>query len=526
MKHVKSQIDWPVFGLSGGLLLIFLLASAVSIDSVSAFVNTSFAFSVKYFGAFWQILLLGTFFVAIGLAFSKYGNVRLGKMERPNIKTFEWIAMIMTTLLAGGGVFWAAAEPMYHFMSPPPLFAGVMGGTAEAVGPALAQSFMHWGFLAWAILGTISVIVMMYGHYHKGMPLKPRTLLYPILGEKIMKKSALGTVVDAASLLAVAAGTIGPIGFLGLQASFGLQEVLGIPDTYMTQLGIIIAVVIVSTISAVTGLHKGIEFLSKLNVNLAVVLMAFLVFFGSSEFIFNSFLSSFGKYLQNFIPMSTFRGDSEWLGVWTVFFWGWFLGYGPAMAIFISCISRGRTIREIIIAVAIIAPIVTCFWFTVLGGSGISFELQNPGSISTALNEFGLPAALISITKQMPLSAIAGPAFLVLTILFVITTSDSMAYTMSASVTGTANPSVGVRVFWSLMMGAIASILVAIGNGGIAALQSFIVVTAVPVSFILFPLMWTAPKVARELACEQGIVNGQSKNAPAPEREIQEEVQA
>lgn len=506
MNNKKSQVDWPVFGLSGGLLLVFVIAAAISMDAVTSFVNSSFALSVKWFGAFWQVLLLATFIIAIPLAFSRYGKVKLGKLDQPEFGTFKWISMIMCTLLAGGGVFWAAAEPMFHFTSPPPLFGGIQAGTNQAVNPALSQAFMHWGFLAWAILGTLSVVVMMYAHYHKGMPLKPRSLLYPIFGEKLMSKSLLGTAVDAFSILAVVAGTIGPIGFLGLQASFGMKEILGIPDTFTTQLYIIIAVVAISAISAATGLHKGIEFLSNLNVVLAILLMAAILILGPGEFIVNAFISSFGMYIQEFFAMSTFRGDPEWLGWWTVFFWCWFLGYGPMMAIFISCISRGRTIREIITAVAVISPIVTCFWFTVLGGSGISFELLNPGSISGPLNEFGLPAAMISITKQLPLSYIMGPAFLILTILFVVTTSDSMAYTISAAVTGNNNPSVGMRIFWALMMGAVAAILLSIGNGGINALQSFIVVTAVPVSLILLPVCWLAPKVANEMAKEQGIV--------------------
>lgn len=520
MKNRNSQVDWPVFGLSGGLLLIFVIVAAISMDAITSFVNVSSALSIKYFGAFWQILLLGTFFIAVPMAFSKYGKVKLGRLERPEFSTFKWIAMIMTTLLAGGGVFWAAAEPMYHFTSLPPLFNGVKSGTEQAVNPALAQAFMHWGFLAWAILGTLSVVVIMYGHYHKGLPLKPRTLLYPIFGEKIMKNSLLGTVIDACCILAVVAGTIGPIGFLGLQASYGFQEIMGIPDTYSTQLYIIIGVVAISAISAATGLHKGIEFLSNFNVIFALVLMAFVVFFGPGEFVVNAFISSFGTYVQQFIPMSTFRGDSEWLGGWTIFFWGWFLGYGPMMAIFISCISRGRTIREIIMAVAVLAPIVTCFWFTVLGGTGISFELQNPGAISGPLNEAGLPAAMISITKYLPLSSIMGPAFLLLTILFVVTTSDSMAYTISAAVAGNNSPSVGIRMFWALMMGAVAAILLSIGNGGIDALQSFIIVTAVPVSLILLPMCWLAPKVAGQLAREQGII----ENKECKEQELYEEV--
>ena len=155
-------------------------------DYVESAINKSFAFSIKYFGAFWQVLLLGTFIVAMCMAFSKYGRVKLGGLEKPEISTAKWLAIIMSTLLAGGGVF-GQREPMYHLMTVPPIHDGISAGTKEAVMPALAQSYMHWGFLAWTILGTISAVVMMYGHYHKDMPLKPRTLLYPIFGEKLRK---------------------------------------------------------------------------------------------------------------------------------------------------------------------------------------------------------------------------------------------------------------------------------------------------------------------------------------------------
>ena len=203
-------------------------------------------------------------------------------------------------------------------MTVPPIHEGISAGTKEAVMPALAQSYMHWGFLAWTILGTISAVVMMYGHYHKGMPLKPRTLLYPIFGEKL-RKSLLGTMIDAFAIIAVAAGTIGPIGFLGLQASYGLQALFGIPDVFTTQLAIIICVVAVSTISAVTGINKGIQIISDLNVKLAILLMVFVLLCGPGGFIIDAFVSSFGFYVNEFIPMSTYRGDTGWLGSWTIF---------------------------------------------------------------------------------------------------------------------------------------------------------------------------------------------------------------
>ncbi|ASF41040.1 BCCT transporter [Halobacillus halophilus] len=500
-----GQIDWPVFGISGGILVLFVVVALIDINLIETIVNESFAWSAKYFGAFWQVLMLATFFVGIGLGFSKYGNIKMGNMDKPEIGLYKWLSIIMATLLAGGGVFWAAAEPMYHFLTVPPYQSGIEAGTQAAINPALAQSFMHWGFLAWAILGTISAVVMMYGHYHKGMPMKPRTLLYPIFGEKI-RHSWFGTLIDAFSVIAVAAGTIGPIGFLGLQASYGLQEIFGIPNQFSTQFTIIFAVVIISTISAVTGLYKGIQYLSSFNVRLAIGLMVFIVIFGPGGFIFNHFISGFGTYIDQFIPMSTFRGDAGWLSGWTVFFWGWFIGYGPMMAILVSRISRGRTIRDIIIAVSVFAPVISTFWFTVLGGSGIFFELNNPGSVSDALNAAGNPAAMFAITEQFPLASVISPLFLILTILFVVTTSDSMSYTIAMAVTGEGNPQSWVRIFWAVLMGSVAVILLITGDSGITQLQNFIVVTAVPVSLLLLPMIWLAPKVAKQMAKEQNLL--------------------
>ncbi|MGY4690588.1 BCCT family transporter [Salibacterium sp. K-3] len=501
-KSEKPGTDWTVLGISGGLLLLFVLVSFIHLESVTAFVNTTFGWSVTYFGAFWQVLMLATFAAAIWLAVSKYGNIKMGNMKQPEIPTFKWISMIMATLLAGGGVFWAAAEPMYHYMDAPPLFK--QQGMGDQAAPALAQSFMHWGFLAWAILGTLSAVVLMYGHYHKGMPMKPRTLLYPIFGEKL-NHSMLGKLIDAFSIIAVAAGTIGPIGFLGLQASYGLEAVFGIPDVFATRLAIIAGVVVISTISAVTGLYKGIQWLSKFNVRLALLLMAVLLLAGPGGFIVDQYLVSMGTYVTEFISMGTYRGNNDWLGLWTVFFWGWFIGYGPMMAMLISRISRGRTLREIMTAVAVIAPLITTFWFTVVGGSGIFFEKQNPGSVSDALMDTGMHAAMIAITEQFPLSTVITPLFLLLTILFVVTTTDSMAYTIAMGVTGEENPDSSIRIFWALLMGCIAAILLYIGEGSVQALQNFIVVTAVPVSILLLPMLWLAPRTARKMAKEQNI---------------------
>ncbi len=497
-----GNIEWPVFIVSGGVLLLFVIASLINAEFVSGLVNKYFGLSCKYFGAYWQWLLLINFFVAMGLAVSKYGGITLGNTDEPEMSTFKWISIIMCTLLAGGGVFWSAAEPMYYFLSTPPVFSGVESATEAAVIPAMEQSFLHWGFLAWSILGTLGAVVLMYVHYHKGYALQARALLYPVFGEKIMKNT-LGQLVEGCCILAVAAGTIGPIGFLGLQVSYALNYIFGIPDVYGTQLAIIIALVILYTISAITGLHRGIQLLSRFNVLLTVALVALILLIGPGGFIIDTFTHSMGAYVKDFTTMSLFRGDTGWLSWWTVFFWGWFLGYGPLMAVLVARISRGRTIRQIMIAVGIIAPLATHFWFTILGGSGIFFEMNDPGVISGPLNDSGLPAALLAVVGQLPMSALLIPVFLVLIFVFLATTGDSMSLSIAICITGEDDPPRSMRVFWAITMGTVAAILIYMGSGGISALQSFIVIAAVPVGFIMLPTIWGGPKMAKALWQEQ-----------------------
>jgi len=175
------------------------------------------------------------------------------------------------------------------------------------------------------------------------------------------------------------------------------------------------------------------------------------------------------------------------------------------MAIFIARISRGRTIRQLVMAVSIAAPIITCFWFTVVGGSGVAFEIADPGSVSKAFEGFNLPGALLAITQQLPFPLIVSILFLILTTIFIVTTGDSMTYTISVVISGDTEPNAAIRIFWGVMMGLTALILISLGSGGVSALQSFIVITAVPVSLILLPSLWNAPQMAMKMAKEQGL---------------------
>jgi len=496
-----------VLGLSAGFIILFIALSFYDIDMVSGVVGDGFAWTAKTLGSFFQGLLILTFFIGMGVAISPAASAKVGNLDKPEMSTFKWLSIIMCTLLAGGGVFFAAGEPVYHFVVTPPAF-DTEPGSAEAVAGALAQSFMHWGFLAWAILGTLTAIVLAHSHYVHGKPLQPRTLLYPVFGERVMK-GAFGGIVDAVCVVAVVAGTVGPIGFLATQVSFGFHDLFGFTEGYGGQLMILVALGVIYVTSAVTGIHKGIQLLSRFNVLLALAIAAVIFVFGPTQFLVDSYLQGMGEYISSFVTMATMTSQTApdwWMKWWTVFFFAWFIGYGPLMALFVARISRGRTIRQMILVVAVLAPVATTIWFTLLGGSGIYYQLTGAIDLTEALNNFRFDVATLTVAQALPFGGIMAFLILILTTIFVATTGDSMSYTISMVASGHDEPSSVVRAFWGIAMSVMAAILLYMGSGQISVLQQFIVITAIPVSLVLLPSLWTGPKAAYAMAREQGII--------------------
>src|SRR6056297_2092308 len=504
---IKRFGDPIVLGLSVGFILLFLGLSLYDIQWTAGLISEGFAWTAKYLGSYFQLLLLLTFLIGMGVAISPAGSAKVGNRDTPELSTFKWLSIIMCTLLAGGGVFFAAGEPVYHFVVTPPVF-DTEAGTAEAVAPALAQSFMHWGFLAWAILGTLSAIVLAHAHYVKGQPLQPRTLLYPVFGDRVMH-GWFGGCVDAACVIAVVAGTVGPIGFLATQVSFGLHDLFGFAEGYGTQLIILAVLAGVYVTSAMTGIHRGIQLLSRFNVFLALAIAAVIFVFCPTLFLTDAFTQGFGTYLTSFFSMATMTAETApawWMKWWTVFFFAWFIGYGPLMAVFVARISRGRTVREMVLAVAVLAPIATTIWFTLLGGSGIYHQLAGTFDLTEALNNFRFDIATLTVAQALPGGTWMAAAILLLTTIFVATTGDSMSYSIAMVGAGHDEPNPWIRVFWGGAMALMAAILLYMGAGQIGVLQQFIVLTAIPVSLIILPSLWTGPKAAMAMAREQGLV--------------------
>ncbi|CAI8405556.1 MAG: Glycine betaine transporter BetL [Cyanobium sp. ARS6] len=277
----------------------------------------------------------------------------------------------------------------------------------------------------------------------------------------------------------------------------------GFSDSAGLQSLVVVLLTAVFATSTVSGIQRGIKWLSELNVWLTLGLAAALLLLGPGLWLIQHFISAFGLYITNLPRMALAPNSSpgNWVNGWTVFYWGWFLGYAPLMGLFTAGVSRGRTLRELVLAVAILCPIVTNIWFTLLGGSGMQLELANPGAISVPLTASGESGALLAILGQLPLSWLLIPVGLVLVVLFMATSADSMSYAAAMVVSAQRTPPTLLRLFWALMIGSLTLVLLRIGtslgdNTSINALQAFIVITAVPVTPLVLLSLWTAPRLA------------------------------
>ena len=492
----------PPLWIGAGPLLAFLVLAAVDLKLAQQFTSSGKAIVSSSLGGLWQWMVLVLFVIAVVMAISPVGRLRLGGVDaKPSLKFFDWCAVLICTLLAGGGVFWSAAEPLFHFRTPAPYFSAVKGSTAAAVDPSLAVSFLHWGFLAWALVAT-TVTITLSIQEQRGEPLRPRTLLVGLLPHRWVE-GPLGDLADGLSVVAAIAGTVGPLGFLSLQLSNAAGMLPGLSDSAGLQSLVVVLLTAVFATSTVSGIQRGIKWLSELNVWLTLGLAAALLLLGPGLWLIQHFASSFTLYVSNLVPMALApnRGPDNWVNAWTVFYWGWFLGYAPLMGLFTAGVSRGRTLRELVLAVAILCPIVTNIWFTLLGGTGMQLELSNPGTISGPLAASGEAGALLAILGQLPLPWLLIPVGLILVVLFMATSADSMSYAAAMVVSAQRKPPALLRLFWALMIGSLTLVLLRIGTSlgdstSINALQAFIVISAVPVTPLVLITLWTAPRLA------------------------------
>lgn len=427
-------------------------------------------------------------FFCIFLIFSPIGKLKLGKPnDKPEFNTISWFAMLFSAGMGIGLVFYGAAEPMGDFIEPP----NAEPGSAEAYTEALRASFFHWGFHAWAIYGVVA-LALAYAQFRKGeVGLISRTLR-PILGDKV--EGPIGTIIDVLAVFATFVGVAVSLGMGALQINGGLNYLFGIPNNVWVQSIIIIVVTVLFLMSAWSGLSKGIQYLSNLNIGLGTILMFAILIIGPTVLILNLMTSATGSLLNTFLfnafDTAVLNPDKhEWMTDWTFYYWGWWLSWSPFVGIFIARVSKGRSIREFVSGVLLVPALVSIVWFSVFGVLGIETGKSHP-----EVFEMSEETQLFGVFNHLPMGMLLSIVAIVLIASFFITSADSATFVLGMQTSyGSLEPNNYIKVIWGVAQSLIAFVLLLAGGGdgseALNAIQSAAIISALPFSIIVIMMM-------------------------------------
>lgn len=478
MKKISS-----VFWITVAIVLAALVFGAFLPEGFESFTGQVQSFISTNFGWYYLILVTTIVIFCIFLIISPIGTIRLGKPdEKPEYSTSTWFAMLFSAGMGIGLVFWGAAEPLSHFISPPL----AEGGSNEAIKEGMRYTFFHWGIHAWAIYALVA-LSLAYFQFRKGEPGLVSATLKPLFGD--LMKGPLGVVVDVLAVFATVVGVATTLGFGAAQINGGLSYLLGIPNNFTVQFIIIAIVTVLFMISAWSGLSKGIKYLSNTNMFLALALLVIMFIVGPTLLILNLFTDTLGAYVQNLVRMS-FRiaplneDHQTWINGWTIFYWAWWISWSPFVGIFIARVSRGRTIREFLFGVLMLPSLVSLIWFSVFGTAAI--DIQQSGAVDLAT--YATEEVLFAVFNQVPLSAILSIIAVILVSTFFITSADSATFVLGMQTTyGSLTPSNTVKLTWGIAQSTVALILMY--SGGLQALQNALIIAAFPFSMIMILMM-------------------------------------
>ncbi|MDN4055001.1 BCCT family transporter [Massilia sp. YIM B02763] len=474
------QVNPPVFFVSAALILAFAAAAALFPRRVGSLFDALQAGIVRDFG--WFYILSVAFFLifVIFLMMSRYGDVKLGPDDsEPEYSYLSWLAMLFSAGMGIGLLFFGVAEPIQHYAQPP---TGP-GRTIDSARHAMVLTFFHWGLHAWAIYIVVG-LALAYFAFRRGLPLTLRSSLFPLIGNRI--HGPAGHAIDIFAVLGTMFGVATSLGFGVLQVNAGFAHLFGLPVNPQVQIILIVVITGMATLSAGTGLDKGVKRLSELNIILAIALLLFVLAVGSTVFLLEAYVQNIGTYLGE-VVQRTFRmyayEPNAWLGKWTLFYWGWWISWSPFVGMFIARISRGRTIRQFVGGVLLVPTLFTFLWMTVFGNTAIRLDLGGVAPIVQTVAD-NLPVALFEVLEQLPLSLIASGLATLLVITFFVTSADSGALVIDMITSGAApNPPVWQRIFWAICAGLVAAVLLL--AGGLQALQTAALASALPFAVVM-----------------------------------------
>ena len=483
------NVNGPVFFTSSIFIIASIILTLVFEKQAESFF-TKLQNGVAENADWFFILAINLFLVfLVYLALGRFGKLRIGGQDaKPEFKTLSWFAMLFSAGMGIGLLFFSVGEPVMHFNSPPTAEAG----SVEAAKEAMNFTFLHWGFHAWAVYALVG-LALSYFTYTRGLPLTIRSIFYPFLGDRIYGR--IGDIIDIFAVLATLFGLATSLGFGVQQIASGLNHVFEVPDGITTQIIIIAIITAIATTSVVLGVDKGVKVLSEWNMRIAVVLLILALILGPTIFIFRSFVENTGSYLYNFLEISTwsetFTGSS-WQNDWTVFYWGWWIGWSPFVGMFIARISKGRTIREFILGVLLVPSLVTFFWMSAFGSVAIEQIMGGNDILSQAVDN-DIATALFVFFQDYPLAMIINIVAVLLIAGFFITSSDSGSLVIDSLTSGgKIDAPVGQRIFWAITEGTVAAVLLV--GGGLQALQTATIVTGLPFAIILLIMCYSLYK--------------------------------
>nr|WP_234819047.1 BCCT family transporter [Cupriavidus metallidurans] len=482
---LSKQVVVPSLLIIGGLLVLCGVYPKIADQAFSV----AQAWVTLRFGWFYTLAVTSFLLFLLLLAASRFGDIRLGPDNaEPEFSFLSWTAMLFAAGMGIGLMYFGVGEPMQHYLKPPT----VEGGTPLAAREAMLMTFFHWGFHAWAVYGVMGLVLAYFG-FRYNLPLTMRSGLYPVLRHRI--EGPAGYAVDAFALVGTIAGIATTLGYGVLQLSAGLHQVAGWEtESAGFRIGLVAVVITLAGISAASGLDKGVRRLSELNLMLAILLLLFILVEGPTSFLFDALTDNIGNYLSNIVGLS-FRTyayvppqESGWYGGWTILYWAWWISWSPFVGMFIARISRGRTIRQFVLGVLLVPTAFNLLWMTVFGNTAIWIDThQAMGALAQTAGN--VDALLFRFFEFFPLAKGLAALAIVLIAVFFVTSADSGAFVIDTIASrGAPNSPVWQRLFWALVLGITAAVLMV--AGGLKALQAMTLVAALPVAVIMMALCY------------------------------------
>ena len=488
-----AMLNKPVFFTSSLAILVLLIYAASNPDQANTFFQ-SLQDTVAQNGGWFYILTVAIILLTVViLGFSRYGDIRLGPDHAtPEFSKLTWLSMLFAAGMGIGLMFFGVAEPVMHFLAPPTADPNSLAAVKEA----MKTTFFHWGVHPWAIYAAVALVLGYFAYRHQ-LPLTLRSALYPLIGERIYGWP--GHLVDIFAVTSTIFGVSTSLGFGAAQINAGLSYVFGIPSTTGVQIGLMAGVVGIAIISVTTGLDKGIRRLSEANMLLAVALLVFVLVLGPTVFLLQAYLQNMGAYASDIVrnTLNLFAyAKTDWIGGWTIFYWGWWLAWAPFVGLFIARISYGRTIREFVMGVLLIPTAFTLLWMTVFGNTAIDMVLvQGKDALASMVNE-DTSVALFVFLENFPFSSVLTLLAVLMVVIFFVTSCDSGAMVVDMLCSNGRNDTpLWQRIYWAVSVGVVAAIL--LYAGGLGALQTMTIVAALPFSVILLVALFGLMKALR-----------------------------